>query len=132
MTTSFARRARAAAISLVALAITACGESTTAFDAIALSENTDEIINTMDDSPAMQSMDSLGSKMSAAAPGLGAASLVAATLPGPAPTGSGAGFPAWAAHRLAALQTAVSTPGVTVLATAGPRLDLREMEELSL
>lgn len=112
MTTSFARRLWTAALSFTVVAMAACGESTTPFDAIALSENTDEIINAMDDSPALQSMDVLGEKMALGAPGMGAPALVAATLPNVALTPRS--FPAWAGRRLAALQAAAPALAVAV------------------
>ncbi len=105
MTTSFSCRLRTAALSLAVVAIAACGESTTPFDPVALSQSTDQIINAMDDSPALQSMDVLGEKMAVGAPGMEAPALVAATLPDVALTPTG--FPAWAARRLAAIEAAV-------------------------
>src|SRR3972149_2379721 len=69
MRASLSLRLRTTVLPLVALAA-ACGESTTLFDPVVLSQNTDQIINAIDDSPAMQSMGVLGEKMTAvAAPG---------------------------------------------------------------
>jgi len=107
MTASPHRRFVAALLPFAAAAISACGESTTPFDAVALSQNTDEIVNVMDNSPAMQSMDVLGQKMTAGAPALGAAAFLAATIPGPTVTGEG--FATWASRRLQAFQAAVPT-----------------------
>ena len=104
MSASFSLQLRTTVLPLVVLAA-ACSESTTPFDPVALSQNTDEIINAMDDSPAMQSMGVLGEKMTAGAPAQGAAWLVAASLPQMAVTSGG--FPAWAAGRLEAVQAAL-------------------------
>src|SRR5574341_1180466 len=117
MTTLFARRLRTAALPLTVVAVASSGESTTPFDAIALSQNTDEIINAMDDSPAMQSMGVLGEKMAVGAPGLATREL-AESFP-PAPNS----FPAWATRRLGALQTqamafAVAAPEAVIPAAA--------------
>jgi len=116
MTTLRALRLWSAVLPIALGALTACAESVP-FDPVALSQSTDEIINVMDNSPAMQSMDVLGSKMTAGAPAMGAPALVAATIPGlSAPT---AGFPAWAARRLRALQSAesVAAPEAVIIPT---------------
>ena len=99
-----ARRLLGGLVPAAIVALTACSESTP-FDPVLLSQNTDEIINALDNSPAMQSMDVLGEKMTVGAPGMGAPSLVAATLPNV--TRAARGFPAWATQRLAALEAAV-------------------------
>ena len=116
MRASLSLRLRTTVLPLVALAA-ACGESTTLFDPVVLSQNTDQIINAIDDSPAMQSMGVLGEKMTAGAAAQGAPSLVAATMPHAELTA--AGFPAWAAGRLQAVQAtlpalAVAAPGAVI------------------
>lgn len=111
MTASFPRRLWTTVLPFAVAAVAACSESTP-FDPVLLSQNTDEIINAMDDSPAMQSMDVLGEKMTVGAPAMGAPSLVGATLPNVALTAQG--FPAWAAGRLQTLQATL--PAFTVAA----------------
>jgi hypothetical protein len=94
-----------------ALILTACGGTTTTFDPVALSQNTDVIIATMDSSPAMQSMAVLGSKMSTGQSVAGASSLLTAAVTNLPVTSQG--FPAWAAAQLAAFQQAVPALSVT-------------------
>jgi hypothetical protein len=94
-----------------ALILTACSNTKTAFDPVALSQSTDVVIATMDSSPAMQSMSVLGEKMTTNAPAMGAASFLAATATRLPVTGPG--FPTWAAAQLAAFQQAVPALSVT-------------------
>ncbi len=112
MRASFIRRLIAAVPLAGAVALAACSGTKTAFDPVVLSQNTDEVINTMDNSPAMQSMDVLGEKMTAGAPAMGAASFIAATIPH-VPV-AGQGFAAWATSRLQAFQAAV--PSLSIAA----------------
>lgn len=103
-----------------ALLLAACGGEKTPFDPVALSQNTEAVIATMDNSEAMQSMSVLGPKMTTGAPALGASSfLTAAATNLPV---AGPGFPAWAAARLAAFQQAVpalsvSAPNAVIIPT---------------
>ncbi len=114
-------RSLLATVSLVGIAtLAACSGSETPFDPVALSQNTDQVINTMDNSPAMQSMGVLGEKMTAGAPAMGAAAFIAATLP-TVPV-RGGGFAAWASLRMEALQAAlpslsVASPEAVIIPT---------------
>jgi hypothetical protein len=101
------RRIIAAAMPVAVVGLAACGSSSSsAFDPAALSQSTDAIINTMDSSQVQQSMDVMGSKMSAGAAALSGVSQYAA-LPAVALSG---GFTAWATRELQALQAAQHQP----------------------
>lgn len=78
MTAPFPRWVPATVVPAAVAVLATCGESTTAFDPIALSQSTDAVISAMENSPALQSISVLGDKMT-----LGAPSLVTATPPGP-------------------------------------------------
>lgn len=110
-----------AALSLVGVTIlAACSGSKTPFDPVALSQNADAVIGTMDSSQAMQSMSVLGPKMTTGAPAMGAASLLSAAATSLPVTGQG--FPAWAAAQLSAFQQAlpslsVAAPNAVIIPT---------------
>lgn len=63
MTTSSPHRLRTVAIPLAVLALAGCGESTTSFDPVALSQSTDAVLTAMEGNPALQSIGVLGDKM---------------------------------------------------------------------
>jgi hypothetical protein len=112
MRTSRLHRNFAAIVPLVTIGLAACGSSSTPFDPAALSQSTDKIINAMDSSQVVQSLDVLGGKMTAGAPAMNSLSDFASP-PGAALSG---GFPAWAAQRLRGLES----PG-SALSVASPQ-----------
>lgn len=99
------RRMIAVVMPVAVVGLAACGTSTTPFDPASLSQSTDAIINTLDSSQVQQSMDVLGTKMTAGAAAMNAVQLAA--LPRAAVSG---GFTAWAQQELQALQAAQSQP----------------------
>lgn len=105
MRVSFSLRAPATLSLAGSLTLAACSGTTTPFDPVALSQNADAVMNTMDSSQAMQSMSVLGPKMTTGAPAMGAASFLPAAATSLPMTSQG--FPAWAAVQLAAFQRAL-------------------------
>ena len=107
------RRIVTAAVPLAVVGLAACGTtSPTAFDPASLSQSTDAVITTMDSSQVQQSMDVMGSKMTAGAAALSGVAQLAG-LPSVAVRG---GFTAWAQRELQQLQAAQSAPARSVAA----------------
>lgn len=114
MRVSLSLRSPAALPLAGALILAACGDSKTAFDPVALSQNTDVVAVALDSNQAIQSMDALGSKMTAQAPAMGAALIVPAVSPTAATSG---GFMSWAASQISAFQHGL--PVLSAAAAAG-------------